>query len=432
MRKGIVKKGGDICMNEVVITGIGVISPAGINKEEFWNNTEKGISFVDSDSGMKEIDISSKVNSKINKNIDTLTEDFEDINDESRFAKLAVYASEQAINDSKISELNTKREDIGVISCSAIGGTPTIQQIYETLTNKGKEKLTYKSTGKSFYNAGMFNFPGSYIASKHKMKNVCYALSTGCTAGLDVIGEGYNLIKEGTAKVILAGGSEAPLSSLTYSTLDVINALSKWKDDPTKASRPFDLKRAGFVIGESSVFFIMEELKHAMDRGAHIYCKVDSFASYNNAYHMTDLKESLYLEKAISKAIRQSNKDPWEFGYINAHGSSTKQNDKCETDAIKASFGKYAKSIPISSSKSMIGHPLSVAGLVGTLASIGVFHSGVIPPNINYEYPDPECDLFYLQKSKRKNVDTILTSASGFGGIHSACVLSKYKGGSNE
>lgn len=288
--------------------------------------------------------------------------------------------------------------------------------------------MSYKPVGKEFYNAGMFNFPGAYMAHKYKMKNICYALSTGCTAGLDVIGESYNLIKSGVAKVILTGGAEAPLTSLTYSTLDVINALSKWKNDPSKASRPFDMKRAGFVIGESSVFFVLEELNHAVNRGAHIYCKVDSFASYNNAYHMTDLKESLYLEKAMSQAIKQSKKNISEFGYINAHGSSTKQNDKCETDAIKSAFGKYAKTIPISSSKSMVGHPLSVAGLVGTLASIGVFESGILPPNINYEYPDPECDLFYLQKCRKENVNTVLTSASGFGGIHSACVLSKYKG----
>ncbi|MEI5994881.1 beta-ketoacyl-[acyl-carrier-protein] synthase family protein [Candidatus Enterococcus mansonii] len=419
-------------MGRVVITGIGVISPAGKNKIEFWKNSQSGISQTNYDNDMDKINISSKVNSKIETDLNELIEQNKEIVNESRFSKLCVYAAEQAIKDSKIDFNDIESDEIGIITCSAIGGTPTIQEIYEDITDKGKKEVSYKKTGERFYNAGMFNFPGAYIAKKYGLRNVCYALSTGCTAGLDVIGEGFNLIKEGVAKVLLIGGSEAPLTSLTYATLDVINALSKWTGDPKKASRPFDFKRQGFVIGESSVFFTLEDLDHALQREAHIYCEIDSFASYNNAYHMTDLKESKYLEKAISMAIKRAGKKINEFGYINAHGSSTKQNDKCETEAIKSSFGKYAKKIPISSSKSMVGHPLAVAGLVGVLACAGVFHTGFLPPNINYEYKDSECDLYYLKKKKRMDVNTVLTSASGFGGIHSATVLSRYEEKNNE
>ncbi|MGX6407687.1 beta-ketoacyl-[acyl-carrier-protein] synthase family protein [Lactiplantibacillus plantarum] len=417
-------------MNEVVITGIGIVTPMGIGKEKFWENDFSGKSFITENTEMEENDLKSNVSCKL-ANFDVQDylygHDLTELKDEARFSQFGFIAGNEAIIDSNILlDKHLNKSKVGVIFSSAIGGTPEIQDVYEKLTDKGKHSLRYQSIGEKFYNDGMFNYPATLISHKFNFSNICASLSTGCTAGMDAMGAGRAIIQNGEANIILAGANEAPLSLLTYSTLDSIGALSKWKGDPSAASRPFDKKRKGFVISEGSCVLVLEEKRHAVDRGAHIYAEITSYASHNNAQHMTDLKDSETLEKTISDSLKEAKLVPSDIDYINAHGSSTRQNDQCESDAIRSIFGKSATSIPVNSTKSMMGHPLSAASLIAMTSVLGVIKYSEIPKNINLEYPDEDCNLNLPVKNIKQNVENAMVMASGFGGIHSVCTLKKF------
>lgn len=380
-------------MEKIVITGIGIISPLGIGKEEFWKNDQAGLSVTCSSEYMKRLHIKSTVNASIDCDIDTYLNNsqLQYLKNESRFCKLEVIATNEAIKDSKIMS-RVSRKRIGIISSSAIGGTPEIQKTYEKLTdNKGK--LEYKEVGKEFYNDGMFNFPAEYIAKYYNLSNVCVSLSTGCTAGIDALFTAIQMIKSGEADAMIVCASEAPLCSLTYGTLDSIGALSQWKGAGNKASRPFDKRRKGFVLSEAGASIIIERESDTLGEKVPTYGSVKGFASYNNSLHMTDLKDPTVLIRTIESAIKRSKLNLNEIDYINAHGSSTIQNDKCESLAINKVFKKYVSQIPVSSTKSMMGHPLSAASLVALIATLGAINNNVVPPNINYEYPDKECSI---------------------------------------
>lgn len=412
-------------MEKIVITGIGIISPLGIGKEEFWKNDQAGLSVTCSSEYMKRLHIKSTVNASIDCDIDTYLNNsqLQYLKNESRFCKLEVIATNEAIKDSKIMS-RVSRKRIGIISSSAIGGTPEIQKTYEKLTdNKGK--LEYKEVGKEFYNDGMFNFPAEYIAKYYNLSNVCVSLSTGCTAGIDALFTAIQMIKSGEADAMIVCASEAPLCSLTYGTLDSIGALSQWKGAGNKASRPFDKRRKGFVLSEAGASIIIERESDTLGEKVPTYGSVKGFASYNNSSHMTDLKDPTVLIKTIESAIKRSKLNLNEIDYINAHGSSTIQNDKCESLAINKVFKKYVSQIPVSSTKSMMGHPLSAASLVALIATLGAINNNIVPPNINYEYPDKECSINVNNYSINKKIKNALIMASGFGGIHSACVIGK-------
>jgi minimal PKS ketosynthase (KS/KS alpha) len=392
-------------VKRVVITGIGVIAPLGIGKEEFWRNAFHATSCISHDNEMESMGLKSNVSCRV------------------RDFNLSDFSSGEEFFE------KSGDQNAGIIFSSAIGGTPTMQKLFELSSNYGNNPLSYIETGESFYNAGMFNYSASLISKKYGFEGPCVSLSTGCTAGLDSLGIGFEMIRSGDMKVVVSGASEAPLTGLTYSTLDVIGSLSTSECSPERASRPFDAKRGGFVIGEAAAVVVLEELEHALAREANIYAEVVSYASVSNAFHMTDLPDSgLPMAKVIEQTLMNGNVKPSDLDYINAHGSSTPQNDVFETNAYKKVFGDIAYSIPISSTKSMLGHSLSSASLVGVIATVGTLESGVIHPTINYEFPDPLCDLDYVPNTSRAcNVRTALLTASGFGGIHSAVILRKHK-----
>jgi len=419
-------------MKRVVVTGLGIIAPNGQNKDTYWENTKNGVSFVGSDPEMKALGFKSSVLCRIahfdvSEHIEV--SDYPELTELDKFVQYGVAAGEQAIKDANLEGLTEAlSEEMGIIFSSAIGGTPTIVNIFDELTESGKTGLQYKPVGPRFYNSGMFNYPAMLLANKYKLSGPCTSITTGCTAGLDALGVCVDLIKSGEANIMLAGASEAPLTPLTYATLDVINSLAVYDGDPTKSSRPFDLKRSGFVISEGAVVFVLEELEHALARQAPIYAEVKGFASVSNAFHMTDLPANgLPMAEAVSRAISVSGLEPTDIGYINAHGSSTPQNDIFETSAYKAVFKEHAYNIPISSVKSMIGHSLASASLMGAMCVIGGIHNDVIPPTINYEYPDPACDLDYVPNVARSiKLNAGMVTASGFGGIHSAAIFTRY------
>jgi 3-oxoacyl-(acyl-carrier-protein) synthase len=275
----------------------------------------------------------------------------------------------------------------------------------------------------------MFNTPSAEISASFGTQGINTTISTGCTAGTDSLGFAYELIRDGRQDLVISGASEAPITPVTFGAFDVVNVLAKNNQEPHKASRPFDNKRNGFVISEGAGILIIEELEHAKKRGAHIYAEIKGFGTTCNAYHMTDLPPdgrpmALSMEQAIKEAgIRKE-----DIGYINAHGSSTRQNDVFETDAYKKVFKDLAYQIPISSIKSMIGHPLAAANAVESVLCCMVFEKGYLPPTINQEEPDPKCDLNYIPNKKKKLMpEYILKTSSGFSGIHSAIVFKKWK-----
>lgn len=420
-------------MGKVVITGIGVIAPNGIGKDAFWSNLIAGKSYVEKSELMQSLDLKSTVSSSIKDfNIDNFNveQDFPNLNNEDKFVQYGVLSGKLAIEDSGINEVDLHTEDCGIIFASAIGGTETVAKTFEMLSDYGKNTISYKPIGTKFYNSGMFNYTASLLAKRYNFQGACMSLSTGCTAGLDALGLSYELIKTGEAKVMLAGSSEAPHVGFTYATLDIIGSLSVAECEPSKASRPFDKKRAGFVLGEGATFLVLEDEEHALKRGANIYAEVSSYYSLNNAHHMTDLKsDGESMKKVIDKALDISQMMPNKIDYINAHGSSTPQNDIFETNAYKKVFGLNAYTIPISSTKSMIGHSLSSASLMGAASALMSISTSKIHPTINYEFKDEKCDLDYVPNQyRKKEVNAALVTASGFGGIHSAAIFKKYGG----
>lgn len=418
-------------MRRVVVTGIGIIAPNGQNKETFWQNCYAGKSYVISDEEMKKENLKSHVLCRIQdfditKHISL--DHYPDLLSLDKFVQYGVCGIEQAAHDSNIlPDDYYNKEDIGVIFSSAIGGTPTIVDIFGEITHHGEVDLHHQNVGERFYNSGMFNYPACLAAERLGFCGPCTSVTTGCTAGLDALGMSFDIIRSGDAKVMIAGASEAPLTMLTYATLDVINSLSITDCEPAKASRPFDAKRSGFVISEGAAVLVLEELESAIARGAHIYAEVKSFGSVSNAFHMTDLPESgVPMAAAIQQAIDKANVDPKLIDYINAHGSSTPQNDIFETSAYKAIFKDHAKDLAISSVKSMIGHSLSSASLMGAICVLGAIENSKIHPTINYQYPDPMCDLDYVPNTAReREVNYGMVTASGFGGIHSCAIFQK-------
>lgn len=419
-------------MKRVVITGIGVIAPLGIGKEQFWKNAIRGESFLTADPEMEAMGIKSKVLCRVTDfdlSQHSSGAEFEHLVEQDRVVQFGVCSGTMAWEDSAIDLNREDPERLGTIYSSAIGGTPYIQKIYEQCTNRGTEEISYVQTGENFYNAGMFNYSAALLARKYNFQGHCTSLSTGCTAGLDALGLSFELIQSGEMDVMVAGATEAPLTSLTYATLDVIGSLSVADCEAEKASRPFDAKRGGFVIGEAAAVLVLEELEHALARGAHIYAEVVSYSSVSNAFHMTDLPDhGIPMAAVVKRALETGKVAPEELDYINAHGSSTPQNDVFETNAYKTVLGDWAYRVPISSTKSMIGHSLSSASLVGVVATLGAIELSTIHPTANYEIPDPICDLDYVPNvAREQEVNTAMLTASGFGGIHSAAILRKVK-----
>lgn len=417
--------------NRVVLTGIGVVAPCGVGREAFWSGLESGRSRIRHDEGMAALGFKSTVLSKLDdfdiRQFGGLGE-FPGLETMDRYVQFAVWAGVQALEDADLLEGNPSPEETGVMYSSAIGGTATVNQIMAGLSHGGMRTFEYHPVGVELYEAGMFNVPAVMVGQRYGLGGPFLSLSTGCTAGIDTVGLCFEQILTGDAKIMLAGASEAPLVGHAFATLDVIDALAKADPAaPEKASRPFDALRNGFVLGEGAAVLVLEDLEHARQRGAPIYGEMLSFSSTMNAYHMTDLhQEAPEYGVTITQALERANVHPDEIDYINAHGSSTPQNDVFETNSFKAVFGERAYRIPISSTKSMIAHSLSSASSFGIIAVLGAFGRSVIHPTANYTVPDPACDLDYVPNTaRRQEVRTALVTASGFGGIHSAAVFRK-------
>lgn len=411
-----------------VVTGLGVIAPSGIGLEEFWRNIAGGVPAIKK---VRDFDVS-PFNSQIAAQVeDFLPQNF-GISEKTaqrmdRYVQFAVAAAKMAVEDASLDFSRLDKRRAGVILANAISGTRYMEEEFLRVTNNGKEPIDPRLVRPDLYDASMFNTPSSEISNFWKLNGICTTLSTGCTAGTDSVGLSLEMIQDGKQDIIITGASEAPLTPITFGAFDVINVLSTHNDEPAKASRPFDGKRNGFVIAEGCGILILEELEHALKRKAKIYAEVLGYGTCNNAFHMTDLPaDGEAMAECITLALEDAGITPDKIGYINAHGSSTQQNDVFETAAYKKVFQDLAYKIPISSLKSMFGHPLAAANAVEFVACALIFKHEFLPPTINQEVPDPLCDLDYIpNKGRKEKVDYILKTSSGFSGLHSSLIMKR-------
>jgi len=411
----------------VVVTGIGIVSPSGVGLEQFAVGNASGRSCVEP-YPVSFPELKSRIAAQV-RDFDPGHFGFARAEMEGldRYARFGLVAARLAIDDAGLgaTDCGVAAADVGVSFATAIGGTPLMEEVFVRLTGAGEHLLRFESIGPGLYEASMFNSVAGRIGALLGAENACLTVSTGCTAGLDAIGHGYETVAAGDARVVIAGAAEAPLTGITFAAFDVIGALSRCNETPERASRPFDGWRDGFVLSEGAALLVLEELEHARRRGARIYGEVLSFASLNNAYHMTDLPpDGTAMAWMIEDALCLAGIGPEAVDYVNAHGSSTPQNDVFETNAYKQALGETAYRIPVSSTKGMIGHPLSSASAIGTVSALLAIRDAFVPPTINHEHPCVECDLDYVPNlGRRARVDTCLVTASGFSGIHSALVL---------
>lgn len=417
-------------MRQVVVTGLGVIAPCGEDKDTFYKNLIEGKSWTRK---VENFDVS-LFNSKIAaQDLDFDAANFgissQDALRMDRYVQFAIAAAKQAVEDARIdfSKLNKYRN--GIVLANAICGTRFMEEEFLLVTDWGKTAIDPRKGRPYLYDAAMFNTPCSEISAIYGLGGINCTISTGCTAGTDSVGFAYEMIKDGRQDLIIAGASEAPITPITFGAFDVINAISKRNDAPHKASRPFDKGRDGFVLSEASGILVLEDLEHAHKRKARIYCEIIGFGTTCNAFHMTDLPvDGEAMVNCIKMAFDDAKIDKGEIDYINTHGSSTPQNDVFETNAYKKFFGGAAYKIPISSIKSMVGHPLAAANAIESVLCAMIYQHNILPPTINLEEPDPRCDLNYIpNKAIEKKVDYILKTSSGFSGIHSSLIFKRWK-----
>ena len=416
-------------MKRVVVTGLGIICAAGEDKNEFYKNLISGKPCVER---VENFDVS-LFNSKIasqDLGFDPLKFGIKEHARMDRYVQFSIAAAKQAIEDSKIDQNSIDRYRAGVVLANAICGTRWMEEEFLLVTEWGKNPIDPRKVRPYLYDASMFNTPSAEISAIWNLKGINCTISTGCTAGTDSVGFAYELIREGRQDIVVSGAGEAPITPITFGAFDVINALSKRNDQPHKASRPFDNQRDGFVLSEAAGILVLEELEHAKKRGAKIYCEIIGYGTSCNAFHMTDLPEDgMAMVQCLEETFKDSGVAKEKIDYINTHGSSTRQNDVFETNAYKTLFKDRAYEIPISSIKSMTGHPLAAANATEAVLCSMVFQENMLPPTINQEESDPKCDLDYIaNKAREKKVDYILKTSSGFSGIHSSMIFKRWEG----
>jgi 3-oxoacyl-[acyl-carrier-protein] synthase II len=409
-------------MRRVVITGTGVVTPIGIGRDAFWQALMAGENGIGQITQFDTTGFPTTIGAEV-KNFPT--EEFLDRKEARRmdlFVQYAVAAAKMAVKDADLDISDEeKNERIGVMVGSGIGGIQTIEKQYGVLMEKGPKRV-------SPFLVPMLiaNMASGYISIIMGFKGPNTTVVTACATGTHAIGDAFKIIQRGDAEVMLAGGSEAPFTAIAVAGFCSAKAMSSRNDDPARASRPFDRERDGFVMGEGAGIVVLEELEHARERGATIYAELVGYGLTGDAYHVTapDPAGSGAI-RCMRMALQDAGVGPEEVGYINAHGTSTEYNDKIETMAIKTVFGEQAKKIPISSTKSMTGHLLGAAGGVEMVAMALCLQHGIVHPTINYEYPDPECDLDYVPNEPREHSFRYgLSNSFGFGGTN-ACLLIK-------
>lgn len=410
----------------IVITGIEVLAPGGMGRKAFWDLLTSGrtatrrISFFDPEP------FRSQVAAECDFDPHRAGLSPREVRRMDRATQFAVVCARECLADSGLDLSEADPTRMGVSVGSAVGATTSLEREYLALSDSGREWLVdHRYASPHLFDYLVPSSMAAEVAWVAGSEGPSAVVSSGCTSGLDSVGYAYQLLTEGAADVMLAGGSDAPISPIAVACFDAIKATSPRNDDPEHASRPFDRTRDGFVLAEGAAMLVLEEFERARARGAHIYAEITGYATRCNAYHMTGLKkDGREMAEAINIALHDSLLDPSLVDYVNAHGSGTKQNDRHETAAFKATLGAHAHQVPVSSIKSMVGHSLGAIGSMEIAACALAVEHGVVPPTANLHQPDPECDLDYVPNEARETeVDAVLTVGSGFGGFQSAMVL---------
>jgi minimal PKS ketosynthase (KS/KS alpha) len=419
-------------MRRVAITGLGVISPCGIGPEAYWCGVSAGLSATKSLSEVTSCSLYDllEFSSRVIAEVDGFDPEALGVPPEvcrlDRYIQFAVAGGLQALADARLDPDRTDRTRLGISLSTAICGTRQMEAEFLAVTDHGRNPVDPARAGTDLYLASMSNTPSIVLAAITGAHGPCLTLSTGCVGGLDAVGYGYESIAYGDADVMLAGASEAPITPITTASFEIINCLStRHNDKPQAASRPFDALRDGFVLAEGCGIVVLEELEHARARRADVYAEVTGFSIGCNALHMTDLlSDGADLARTMTEALQHSGIAAEQVDHVNAHGSSTPQNDACESRALLTALGEHARQVPINSTKSMTGHPLAAASAQEIVACALAFRHGLVHPTANYEVPDPECDLDYVPNVGRPwRGDVILSDASGFSGLHAALAL---------
>jgi beta-ketoacyl-acyl-carrier-protein synthase II len=415
----------------VVITGLGIVAPNGIGKEDFWNACVSGRSGVRHITRFDASQLTTRIAGEVmNFDPEMLGITPQEARSLDRGTQFAIAAANLAVQDAALpAQLSeAERERFGVYLGSVMAGGEEGEKIWVQLTNRGTHAPGTGGYDSLPVTAFLNSFvPASAVAAHHQLHGPCTVISTGCAAGADAVGQAFWAIQEGRADRMLAGGSDSAITSMGINVFCVMKALSTRNDEPERASRPYDRDRDGFVMAEGAGVLLLEERDLALARGAHIYAELIAFASNSNAYHMTALPENGEpLKQLLRQALDEASITPEQLGYINSHGSSTPYNEPIETAAYKATFGERAYHIPISATKSMIGHTQGAASAIEALLTALVLERQIIPPTINQEQADPLCDLDYVPNvARRATVDVALTHASGFGGVNNVLVLAR-------
>jgi 3-oxoacyl-[acyl-carrier-protein] synthase II len=408
----------------VVVTGIGMISPLGIGNEPTWQGLLEGRSGIDRITKFDASEFACKIAGEVRGFEPEKWIEKKEVKKSDTFIHYAIAASDMAVADAKLDCANCDGERFGVIIGSGIGGLPLIEEMHKKMLEKGPGRIS------PFFIPGLIvNLAAGQVSIRHGCKGPNSAPATACATGAHAIGDAFKIIQRDDADIMFAGGSEAVVTPLAVGGFAAMRALSTRNDDPTHASRPWDLERDGFVMGEGAGLLVMEELEHAKKRGARIYCEITGYGMSSDAYHITSpAEDGSGMIRVMRLALKDAAMKPEQIEYINAHGTSTPVGDKTETIAIKGVFGEHAYKLAVSSTKSMTGHLLGAAGGLEAAISALVVKNGVIPPTINLEKPDPECDLDYVPNVKREQKLThVMSNSFGFGGTNATLIFSAFE-----
>ncbi len=409
----------------VVITGLGTINSLNSDLETFWSLLCEGKSGIGYIEKFDTSDFAIKFGGEIKDFEPTRWVDAREARRLDPFALYALAATQLAIEDAGLDFQEEDPYECGVLIGSGIGGLREIEEQHTRLLEKGPSRISPHMIPKLMVNAA-----SGQVSIRYGLRGPCSAVATACASASNALGDAFKIIQRGDADVMIAGGTEAALLPMGLAGFTALRALSRRNDAPERASRPFDKDRDGFVLSEGSAVLILEELEHAKRRGARIYAEFVGYGMSSDGCHITAPEpEGLGAARAMASALRDAGLEPQDIDYINAHGTSTPLGDIAETKAIKRIFGEHAYKIPVSSTKSQMGHLLGASGALELLICCLAIRDGVIPPTINYETPDPECDLDYVPNVARKQqLRYVMSNSFGFGGHNTALVIARYDG----
>lgn len=410
-------------MRRVVVTGIGMVTPIGSDKEEFWQSLVNGRSGIQRVTGFDVSNYPCQIAGEVPDFDPARYIEKREARKMDRFTQFGAAAALMAWQDAGLDQGEIDRDSAGVIVGSGIGGIKTIEEQYSLLMEKGPRRVS-----PFLVPALIANMAAGYISIMLRLRGPNSTVVTACASSNHAVGDAFHVIRRGDARIMVAGGAEAAISHTAFAGFCAARAFSTRNDDPARASRPFDRERDGFVMGEGSGIVILESLDHALRRGAHIYAEIAGYGMSGDAYHITAPDpEGTGACLSMQRALESAGLDPGAVDYINAHGTSTEYNDRIETLAIKKTFGEHAAGLAVSSTKSMTGHLLGAAGAVELIATLLCMEHQMAHPTINYEFPDPDCDLDYVpNRARALKIDVALNNSFGFGGTNATLAVKRY------